>query len=455
MSFVAVDPTTGETIATHPFQPPEAVAATVAAAAEAFASWRATPIAERAALLTRAAALLRERKEELAERMVAEVGKPIREARGEVEKCAWVCEYYAERGAGFLAPEPVDVGVTASYVAYEPLGVVLAIMPWNFPFWQVFRCAAPALVAGDAVLLKHAPSVPGCAQAIEALLRDAGAPTGVFQNLFIDTDAVPGVLASPAVAAVTFTGSVAGGRAVAQAAGAALTKAVLELGGSDPYLILEDADLDQAAAECATSRLVNSGQSCIAAKRIVVVEAVREAFEQALVARMKEAVVGDPRDEATAVGPLARADLRANLHRQIEASVAAGARLLLGGTLPDGPGFFYPPTILTDTPPGCPARTEELFGPATALIPVADEAEGLAVANDTAFGLGAAVFTADRARGERIAREGLQAGACFVNAFVRSDPRLPFGGVRGSGFGRELGRAGIRELVNVKTVYVG
>ncbi len=332
--------------------------------------------------------------------------------------------------------------------------MILAVMPWNFPFWQVFRFAAPNLMAGNAGLLKHASNVQGCALAIEEVFRDAGFPEGLFKTLLIPGSRVDPVIEHPLVRGVTLTGSTPAGKAVASKAGEALKKTVLELGGSDPYVILEDADLESAAAVCATARLVNSGQSCIAAKRFIVVAGVREEFERRFVAAMAATKMGDPMEEDTVVGPQARADLRDELHDQVVRSIAAGARCILGGKIPEGPGAFYPPTVLTDVGPGMPAYSEELFGPVATLIPVENEEEALRVANDTSFGLGAAVFTRDVERGARIAREELEAGACFVNDFVRSDPRLPFGGVKESGYGRELSPFGILEFVNIKTVWV-
>jgi succinate-semialdehyde dehydrogenase/glutarate-semialdehyde dehydrogenase len=366
-----------------------------------------------------------------------------------------MCEYYADEAAGFLAPQQVATDASRSYVTFQPLGAVLCIMPWNFPLWQVLRFSAPALMAGNVALLKHAPSTTGCSLCLEELYREAGFPENVFRSIVLENDRVAEVITDSRIAAVTFTGSTRAGRIVASQAGAALKKTVLELGGSDPYLVLEDADVELAVAAIATSRLINCGQSCIAAKRLIVVEAVREEFERRLVERMSTVKMGNPTDETTDIGPLARLDLRDNLHRQVSESVAAGARLLLGGEVPEGPGAFYPPTVLADVRAGMPAFEEELFGPAAAILPVADEAEGIAVANSTTYGLGAAVFTGDVERGERIAALQLEAGSCFVNDFVRSDPRLPFGGIKQSGWGRELSGFGIREFVNIKTVYVG
>jgi succinate-semialdehyde dehydrogenase/glutarate-semialdehyde dehydrogenase len=389
---------------------------------------------------------LRERKDELAMLMALEMGKPLAQGRAEAEKCAWVCEYYAAEAEGFLRPETIATDATRSFVAFTPLGVVLAVMPWNFPLWQVFRFVAPGLMAGNAGLLKHSSNVSGCALAIEEIVHGAGFPRDLFRTLLVPSKAVAGIIEAPEVKAVTLT--------VAATAGRSLKKTVLELGGSDPYLILEDADLELAAETCAASRLINGGQSCIAAKRFVVVEAVQERFERLFVERMQARKMGDPLEEGIDIGPQARTDLRDELHGQVEKTVAGGARVLLGGERPAGPGAFYPPTVLTGVKKGMPAHDEELFGPVGAVITVKDEAEAVHVANDSVFGLGAAVFTRDAARGERLAERALEAGACFVNSLVKSDPRLPFGGIKESGYGRELSSFGIREFVNVKTVYV-
>jgi succinate-semialdehyde dehydrogenase/glutarate-semialdehyde dehydrogenase len=386
--------------------------------------------------------------------MALEMGKPVRDGRSEIEKCAWVCDHYAKEAESILSPEIIATDAGKSYVTFQPLGVVLAVMPWNYPFWQVFRFAAPALMAGNAGILKHSANVPGCALAIEDVFRQAGFPESIFQTLMIGGDRVEKVIENPLVKAVTLTGSKPAGQAVAATAGRMLKKSVLELGGSDPYIILEDADLEAAAAACAASRLLNSGQSCIAAKRFVVVEAVRHSFEALLVDQMRAKKMGDPMMESVEIGPQARFDLRDDLHRQVRQSVEKGARCLLGGKLPDGPGAFYPPTVLTDVHKGMPAYDEETFGPVAAVIGVKDEKEAIQVANDTVFGLGAAVFTRDIARGETIAATALDAGNCFVNAFVKSDPRLPFGGIKESGYGRELSHYGIKEFVNIKTVYI-
>lgn len=421
---------------------------------EASLEWRRAAFAERARSLRAVAGALRHRADEHARLMAAEMGKPITQGRSEIEKCAWVCEHFAEHAAAFLRAEATTFDDRQAWVTFHPLGVVLAVMPWNYPFWQVFRCAAPALMAGNAVLLKHASNVAGCARAIEATFQEAGCPAGVFRVLLIGASQVPDVIRDPVVQAVTVTGSVKTGRAVAAEAGAALKKTVLELGGSDPYVVLEDCDLETTVDLCVRSRLLNSGQSCIAAKRFIVVDAVREVFEQRFLERLAQETVGDPMAEATTVGPLAREDLRQELHEQVRRTVAAGARLRCGGELPTGKGWFYPPTVLSEVRQGMAAFEEETFGPVAAIVPAKDETEAVRLANASAYGLGAAIFTQDTQRGHRLATEQIEAGNCFVNDFVKSDPRLPFGGIRDSGYGRELGVFGIREFVNIKTVCV-
>jgi succinate-semialdehyde dehydrogenase/glutarate-semialdehyde dehydrogenase len=454
MAIESINPTTGERIASYEETSPEELRIILERADEAFGVWRRVSFGERATLMRRAAEVLRERAKPYAILMAEEMGKPLGQGRAEVDKCAWVCDYYADNAEAFLAPDETPTDASKSFVTYQPLGVVLAVMPWNFPLWQVFRFAAPGLMAGNAGVLKHSSNVMGCALAIESVFRDAGFPADLFRTLVIGSSRVGAVISAPQVRAVTLTGSGPAGQAVAAAAGAALKKTVLELGGSDPYVILEDADLDAAADTCVTSRLINSGQSCIAAKRFIVVEPVREEFERLYVEKMRVRTMGDPMVEGVDVGPQAREDLRDDLHRQVAGSIERGARLLLGGEVPAGPGAFYPPTVLADVEPGMPAHDEEMFGPVAAIIAADDEADAVRIANDSAFGLGAAVFTRDVARGERIAAEELEAGACFVNSFVRSDPRLPFGGIKDSGYGRELAAFGIREFVNIKTVWV-
>jgi succinate-semialdehyde dehydrogenase/glutarate-semialdehyde dehydrogenase len=453
MSLSSINPSTGELVRSYDAMTHDEVDRRIAEADRAWHSWRACPFAERAFHVNRAASVLRGRANELARLMALEMGKPISQGLAEVEKCAWVCEYYAEQAKAQLADMPIATNAKRSFVAFEPLGVVLAIMPWNFPFWQVFRFAAPALMAGNVGLLKHASNVSGCAIAIENIFRESGLPSGCFTTLLVPSSDVQHVIEHPLVRAVTLTGSTPAGRAVASQAGAVLKKTVLELGGSDPYIVLEDADLDLAVQTSVNSRCINSGQSCIAAKRFIVVESLRKEFTSRFVEAMRAKRVGDPMDDSTEVGPLARRDLRDDLHQQVASSIRNGATLLLGGEIPPGCGAYYPPTVLGNVTPGMPAYDDELFGPVAAIISARDEADAIRIANDTVFGLGSAVFTRDEARGERVARE-LQAGSAFVNALVASDPRLPFGGIKESGYGRELSAFGIREFVNVKTIVV-
>ncbi len=454
MSFIAVNPATGQSVSTYDLLDDAELETALATADEAQRLWRIRSVAERAEYLRALGVVIRERKAALAARMTTEMGKPITQAIGEAEKCAWVCDYYAENAAEHLASVPVETDATTSYWAYRPLGVIFGIMPWNFPFWQVIRFAVPTVTAGNAALLKHSQNVPGCAQDLEDLFRDAGYPEGLFANLFIDHDQAGELIEDPRVRAVSLTGSVRAGKAVAKRAGAVLKSCVLELGGSDPSLVLADADLDLAAAACALGRFNNTGQSCIAAKRFIVVDDVRSAFQEKLLAEMDRWQPGDPTHPDTKLGPMAREDLRDELHDQVQRSVDAGAELVTGGTIPDRPGAWYPPTLLSGVTSGMPAYHEELFGPVASILPVSDEAEAIRVANDTSFGLGAAVYTRDEKRGEEIAAEHLDAGNCFVNGIVKSDPRLPFGGTKDSGFGRELSPLGIREFTNRKTVWV-
>lgn len=452
--FQTVDPATGQSGARYDGHTRDEALAILGQTRAAFDGWKRTSFAERTRLMKAAASVLRARKDDLAALMTAEMGKTLTDGRAEIEKCAGGCDFYAEHAEAFLAPEPAFIEGAKAYATFNPLGVVLAVMPWNFPFWQVFRFAAPALMAGNGALLKHASNVPGCALAIEAVFREAGFPEDIFRTLLIPSDDVQTLIEDDRVAAVTLTGSVEAGRKVAAVAGGALKKVVLELGGADAYLVLEDADIDLAAKVCATARMVNAGQSCIAGKRFVVIESIAPAFERALVREMSVFQPADPRDAATRFGPLVSIAARDDIHAQVEASLATGARLLLGGERPDGPGAWYPATVLTDVATGQPAHDEEVFGPVAAIIRAKDEADAIRIANASPFGLGSGVITSDLARGERIAAEELDAGMAFVNANVRSDARLPFGGVKHSGHGRECSRHGLLEFVNVKTVWV-
>lgn len=454
MSIEVINPATSKKIKTYKEMSPQETAEVIDQTHAAWLKWRETSFEDRAKYMLNAAEILRKEKEKLGRLMTDEMGKVTRAGIAEAEKCAWVCEYYAENAHKFLQTELIETDASKSYVSFRPLGVILAVMPWNFPFWQVMRFAAPALMAGNAGILKHASNVPGCAMAIEGIFRRAGFPKNVFRSILVGSEQVGDIIANDKIRAVTLTGSTPAGKAVAAKAGEMLKKTVLELGGSDPYIILEDADLESAAETCVTSRLINTGQSCIAAKRFIVVKGVKKAFEELMVAKMQKKVMGDPTLDGTDLGPMAREDLRNDLHQQVKDSIDGGAVCLLGARIPDHEGAFYPPTILTNVKPGCPAYSEELFGPVAAIIEAKDEKDAIRIANDTSFGLGAAVFTKDIAKGERIANEEIEAGSCFVNAFVKSDPRLPFGGIKESGYGRELGTFGIREFVNIKTVYV-
>jgi len=454
MSIVSVNPVNGRIIKKYRPHSAKQVDQKIKQTQKAWLSWRKTAHKERADRLTEMALVLQKRKKELAILMAQEMGKPISQGVSEIEKCASVCEYYAANAAKFLADQAVETDASKSFVTFQPIGVVLAIMPWNFPFWQVFRFLAPALAAGNCGVLKHASNVPGCALAIEDIVRQAGFPASVFQTLLAESTTVEKIIENPLIQAVTLTGSTNAGKMVAQKAASLIKKTVLELGGSDGYVILADADLEKAAEICVDSRIINSGQSCIAAKRFIVVKSVEKQFTKMFVNKMKAKRLGDPMDTTTDIGPQARVDLRNALHEQVKLSVKKGAKPVLGAILPKGKNAFYPATVLTKVKPGMPAYDEELFGPVAAIITAKDEADAIRIANDTNFGLGAAVFTQDQKKAEKIATTQLQAGACFVNSLVKSDPRLPFGGIKQSGYGRELGLFGIHEFVNIKTVYI-
>jgi len=452
-TITTYNPATEEKLATYKMHTDDEVIDIINDCHEAYATQKSSTFSERAILMNRAAEILEERKEKYAQAMTEEMGKTYSSAIAEVEKCAWVCRYYADNAEEFLKDEIIETDAHKSLISYRPIGIVLAVMPWNYPFWQVFRFAAPALMAGNVGILKHASNVPKCALQIEEVFRDAGFPKNAFRTLLIGSSQVKSVLENKKVKAATLTGSGPAGSAVASTAGAQIKKTVLELGGSDPYLILEDADLDHAADQCMQSRLLNAGQSCIGAKRFIVLDEVYEEFLEKFTTKMKSAKYGDPKSDVK-FGPLARKDLRDEVHGQVLKSVQKGATLHLGGSLPTGKGAFYPPTILTNVKPGMPAYEEEIFGPIASVIKVKDEAEAIKVANDTEFGLGACVFTKDIKRGEDIAKNKLEAGCCFVNQFVKSDPRIPFGGINTSGYGRELSYYGIREFVNIKSVWI-
>jgi len=451
--IATVNPSTGETLETFDPHSPAEVERRLALAASTFVEWRRVPMDERARRMRRAGEILDERKQEYGRLMTVEMGKPVGPGVAEAEKCALACRFYAEHAAEFLAPERVDTDASESMVRYDPIGAVLAVMPWNFPFWQVIRFAAPALMAGNVGLLKHASNVPRCALAIERVFRDAGFPEGAFQVLLVGSDAVAKLIEDPRIAAVTLTGSEAAGASVGTAAGAQIKKTVLELGGSDPFIVMPSADLAKAADTAARARTINNGQSCIAAKRFIVHERVAAEFERLFVEKMKSLKVGDPLDPKTEIGPLATPAIRDEVHDAVRRSVAAGARLALGGEPQPGRGNFYPPTVLADVPPDSPAANEEIFGPVAALFRVRDASEAIAIANSSRYGLGASAWTNDPAERDRFSAE-IESGSVFINGMVKSDPRLPFGGVKKSGYGRELSVQGIREFVNVKTVWI-
>ncbi len=453
MSMETVDPASGKKIRQFDTWSDAEIEDALEQVSRASPDWRALSFAERSNLMRAAAAELHARTEHYAGLITLEMGKLAREATAEVEKCAWVCDYYAGSAEAFLADEPIDTDAGKSYVAYLPLGTVLAVMPWNFPFWQVFRFAAPGLMAGNTAVLKHASNVPQCALAIEEVFHRAGFPAGVFRTLMISASQVERVITDPRIHAVTLTGSEPAGRQVAATAGGHLKKSVLELGGSDAFVVLDDADLDEAAKVGTAARLLNCGQSCIAAKRFIVVDAVADAFLEKLKTNMQALVIGDPGNADTGIGPMARPDLRKELQRQVDDSIAAGAEAALGCAPVEGKGYYYPPSILDRVQPGMRAWNEELFGPVVIFIRARDEEDALRIANDSRFGLGGSVWTRDSERGERFARR-MESGSSFVNGMVKSDPRLPFGGIKASGYGRELALHGIREFVNAKTVWI-
>jgi succinate-semialdehyde dehydrogenase / glutarate-semialdehyde dehydrogenase len=452
--LISINPSNGLQLAVYEVFDEKKVENVLKQARKAFEEWRTFPFSKRSVVLKNIAKEVRKKKEELAHLASLEMGKPIQQGRDEVEKCARTLEFYAKEGAGFLANEMVKTDARKSYVTFQPLGVVLAIMPWNFPYWQVFRAMAPTLMAGNTMVLKHASNVSGCALVIEQLVKKSGAPKGLFQTLLLPSSRIEPLIAHPAIAAVTLTGSTAAGSKVAEAAGRSLKKQVLELGGSDAYIILEDADMDTAVDIAVRGRLVNSGQSCVAAKRFIVVKSIRKEFERRYTEQMKQATYGDPLDGKHRIGPLARIDLRDTLHAQVQKSMQKGAKALCGAFIPDGPGAFYPPTVLTNVKKGTPAYDEEMFGPVAAIIEAKDEKDAVRIANDSIYGLAGGIISKNRARAERLAATEFLSGGCFINEFAHSDPRLPFGGTKQSGYGRELGTFGIREFVNIKTIFI-
>ena len=453
MPIASIDPSTGKSIRVFDELSNSEVNEKLQRAIETFRKFRQTSFADRSQRMLKAAELLERNKKRFGGTMTAEMGKPIAAAIAEAEKCAWVCRYYAENAERFLADEVIDTNATLSYVQYRPLGVVLAVMPWNFPFWQVFRFAAPALMAGNVALLKHASNVPACALAIEGIFRDAGFPDGAFQALVVGSDKVAGLIEDNRVRAVTLTGSEPAGREVASLAGKSIKKTVLELGGSDPFIIMPSANLDEAVTTAVTARTINNGQSCIAAKRFIVADEIADAFEQRFVEAMQSLIVGNPMDDTVQIGPLATAQILEDLEDQVNKTVELGAQVLTGGKRLTDPGYYYPPTVLTRIPKDSPAYREELFGPVASLFRASDIVEAIRIANDTSFGLGASAWTNDRHEQNRFIEE-IEAGSVFINGMVASDPRLPFGGVKNSGYGRELGVSGIREFVNIKTVWI-
>jgi succinate-semialdehyde dehydrogenase/glutarate-semialdehyde dehydrogenase len=451
--FTTIHPGTGIEGKSYTPDTKEDIEHKIERASKTFATWRDFSFAERAKVLKDVAAVLRKNRDIYAHTITEEMGKPIVQAKAEIEKSAWVLEYYADEGEKMLQQEVLQSDASKSYVRFDPLGIIVAVMPWNFPFWQVFRFIAPAAMAGNVGLLKHASVVPGCALAIQDAFREAGAPQGLFQTLLIRGSDVEAVIHDPRVVAVTLTGSEAAGRAVASAAGQALKKTVLELGGSDPFIVLKDADIEQAIKTATTSRLQNAGQSCIAAKRFIVEETVAESFLSGLKQKFQSIRIGDPYDEMTEFGPLVSSEARAEIHRQVETAKAAGATCVLGGESIDRPGFFYAPTIITNITKDMAIYKEEVFGPVALVFVVKDIDEAVFIANDTSFGLGAAIWSADTEQAEKIAAR-IEAGGVFINGMVKSDPRLPFGGVKVSGYGRELSGYGMKEFVNIKTVWI-
>jgi acyl-CoA reductase-like NAD-dependent aldehyde dehydrogenase len=450
----SINPATEEVLESFPLHTADQIESALGAAQKAYQAWRREKFPVRSTLMKRAASCLRQNKARYARMMTEEMGKPITEAEAEVEKCAWNCDYYAENAERFVSPEPRESNASESYIEYIPLGVILAVMPWNYPFWQVFRFAAPALMAGNTAILKHASNVPRCAFGIEEVFREAGFPKGVFQTLLVPGPGVARLIEHPGIAAVTLTGSEGAGSQVAACAGRNFKKTVMELGGSDPFLVLEDADLDAAVTTGVRARYQNTGQSCIAAKRFIVLETIFQTYCDRFVEEIRNLKMGDPMDRGTQIGPLARSEFIGDLERQIRDSVQQGARLLAGGKRSPGKGYFFEPTVLTHVTAEMPVGSEETFGPVAALFKARNIEETIQIANSTPYGLGSSLWTSDLRRAKQIAME-IQAGQVFINGMVASDPRLPFGGIKRSGYGRELSEFGIREFCNIQTVWIG
>ncbi len=454
MAIKTVNPATGKIIKIYTEMPDIEINQVIDSCHKAFQVWRELDFTTRATGMRKIAAMLRQRKNEYALLIAEEMGKPLKQGLTEIEKCALVCDHYAENAVNYLKQKIIPTEMKKSYITYQPLGIIFAIMPWNFPFWQVFRFAAPTLMAGNAALLKHAPISTGTALAIENLFLESGLTENIFRTLIISENDTEKVISHPAVAAVTFTGSPQAGKIVGAIAASQLKKSVLELGGCDPYLILEDANLELAANACVTSRMLNSGQSCIAAKRLIVMESIQDKFLDLIKKKLSNYKIGNPLDSQTDCGPLARKDIRDTVHQQVQISIEKGAELITGGKIPADDGFYYPPTLLKNIKKGMPAYDEEIFGPVVSMIIAKNEEEAITIANDTRYGLGAGIFTKDIQRGEKIAAEKIQAGSCVINAYLSSDPRLPFGGIKNSGYGRELSAEGILAFVNVKTLSI-
>ena len=454
MNLVSINPANNKILESHKEFSTEKINQIINSSYNTYLEWRNESISYRSKMMRDLAELLKQKKEKLGALITQEMGKPIKQSIAEAEKCAWVCEYYADNAERFLSKKEISTDSKKSFISFQPIGLVLAIMPWNFPFWQVFRFASPTLMAGNVGILKHASNVQGCAKQIEKLFLEAGFPEYAFSNLVIGSNKVSNVINNPLVRAITLTGSTPAGKSVASHAGSLLKKTVLELGGNDPYIILEDADLNNAVESCIAGRMLNTGQSCISAKRFIVVKARLDEFIDKVEQKINNMKMGDPLDSNIDIGPMVNTDARDELHQQVLMSIEKGAKLISGGKIPESDGSFYPPTLLTNVEPGMSAFDDELFGPVAVIISAKDQAHAIDLANKTNYGLGAAIFTADIDKGEKIAINELEAGSCFVNDFVKSDPRLPFGGIKESGYGRELSEFGILEFVNIKSVVI-